>query len=91
MGAAVGGGPGGGGGEPPPPPPPPKKKTNIVMIDQSRSAFKGGGGGMIGPGVTSAITGVIGRAFGVDFAKLMKKGGTTEGEAEAEAAQIGIE
>ena len=49
----------------------------MVIIDQSHSAFSGGAGGgpggMLGAGVTSAITGVLGRAFGVDFADLMKK------------------
>ena len=47
----------------------------MVMIDQSKSCFGGGGGGgMVGQGVTAAITGALGRAFGVDFATMLKAG-----------------
>ena len=44
------------------------------MIDQSKSAFGGQGstGGLLGSGITSAISGALARAFGFDVTKLQE-------------------
>ena len=66
-GGDAGGGGGGGGGDAGGAAAGAKKtgKKNMVIIDQSRSAFNGGGAGGIGPGISSSITGVLARAFGI--------------------------